>query len=168
MQSHKERCKPRILQAYLAGLTFALAASPCSTPVLATLLAYVATKGELVQGAGLLLSYTCGCATAASHVMARLFCNHVDKHAYKIADKVSGGGHQALAGMTASVHVLTGYVVVQVCCASAGSCHICRSTHKGDGNEAVECLGHTCIWRVATCWWHIHPAYSACASLNAG
>lgn len=32
------------VQAYLAGLTFALAASPCSTPVLATLLGYVATS----------------------------------------------------------------------------------------------------------------------------
>lgn len=31
------------VQAYLAGLTFALAASPCSTPVLATLLGYVAS-----------------------------------------------------------------------------------------------------------------------------
>ena len=30
------------VQAYLAGLTFALAASPCSTPVLATILGYVA------------------------------------------------------------------------------------------------------------------------------
>lgn len=48
------------LQAYLAGLTFALAASPCSTPVLATLLAYVASKGDLLQGGTLLLSYTSG------------------------------------------------------------------------------------------------------------
>lgn len=32
------------VQAYLAGLTFALAASPCSTPVLATLLGYVAAS----------------------------------------------------------------------------------------------------------------------------
>ena len=47
-------------QAYLAGLTFALAASPCSTPVLATLLAYVASRGDLLQGAALLLSYTSG------------------------------------------------------------------------------------------------------------
>lgn len=35
------------VQAYLAGLTFALAASPCSTPVLATLLGYVATSKVL-------------------------------------------------------------------------------------------------------------------------
>lgn len=32
------------VQAYLAGLTFALAASPCSTPVLATILGYVAAS----------------------------------------------------------------------------------------------------------------------------
>ncbi|RLM70332.1 cytochrome c-type biogenesis ccda-like chloroplastic protein 1 [Panicum miliaceum] len=35
---------PSSVQAYLAGLTFALAASPCSTPVLATLLGYFATS----------------------------------------------------------------------------------------------------------------------------
>jgi cytochrome c biogenesis protein CcdA len=34
---------PNSVQAYLAGLVFALAASPCSTPVLATLLTYVAS-----------------------------------------------------------------------------------------------------------------------------
>ncbi|KAK9135244.1 hypothetical protein Syun_014574 [Stephania yunnanensis] len=32
------------VQAYLAGLTFALAASPCSTPVLAFILGYVAAS----------------------------------------------------------------------------------------------------------------------------
>lgn len=36
------------VQAYLAGLTFALAASPCSTPVLATLLGYVAASKVLL------------------------------------------------------------------------------------------------------------------------
>ncbi|CAI9756880.1 unnamed protein product [Fraxinus pennsylvanica] len=37
------------VQAYLAGLTFALAASPCSTPVLATLLGYVASTRSLLS-----------------------------------------------------------------------------------------------------------------------
>ncbi|KAL7218084.1 hypothetical protein ACSBR2_011372 [Camellia fascicularis] len=37
---------PSGVQAYLAGLTFALVSSPCSTPVLATLLGYIAeSKG---------------------------------------------------------------------------------------------------------------------------
>jgi cytochrome c biogenesis protein CcdA len=49
------------MQAYLAGLTFALAASPCSTPVLATLLAYVATSQDPLTGGALLLAYTSGC-----------------------------------------------------------------------------------------------------------
>ncbi|KAL9667231.1 hypothetical protein QQ045_001582 [Rhodiola kirilowii] len=48
------------VQAYLAGLTFALAASPCSTPVLATLLAYVATSKDPIIGGSLLLTYTTG------------------------------------------------------------------------------------------------------------
>ncbi len=66
----KAGCKPGLhagslrvccrLQAYLAGLTFALAASPCSTPILATLLAYVSTTNDPSLGAALLLAYTTG------------------------------------------------------------------------------------------------------------
>lgn len=51
---------PPLLQAYLAGLTFALAASPCSTPVLATLLAYVSTADNVATGAALLFCYCLG------------------------------------------------------------------------------------------------------------
>ncbi|XP_039798306.1 cytochrome c-type biogenesis ccda-like chloroplastic protein 2 isoform X3 [Panicum virgatum] len=51
---------PSSVQAYLAGLTFALAASPCSTPVLATLLGYVATSREPIIGGSLSLTYTTG------------------------------------------------------------------------------------------------------------
>ena len=62
---------PSAVKAYAAGLTFALAASPCSTPVLATLLGYVASTGDPARGASLLLAYTrrafallCGCLRA--------------------------------------------------------------------------------------------------------
>lgn len=48
------------MQAYLVGLTFALAASPCSTPVLATLLAYAGSSQDPLLGGGLLLAYTTG------------------------------------------------------------------------------------------------------------
>lgn len=48
------------LRSYLLGLTFGLVASPCSTPVLATLLAWVANTQDLWLGAALLLSYTAG------------------------------------------------------------------------------------------------------------
>ncbi|GKV42520.1 hypothetical protein SLEP1_g49915 [Rubroshorea leprosula] len=51
---------PSSVQAYLAGLTFALAASPCSTPVLATLLGYVASSKDPIIGGSLLLTYTTG------------------------------------------------------------------------------------------------------------
>ncbi|KAL3503273.1 hypothetical protein ACH5RR_037722 [Cinchona calisaya] len=54
---------PSSVQAYLAGLTFALAASPCSTPVLATLLGYVAASRDPVVGGSLLLAYTTGYVT---------------------------------------------------------------------------------------------------------
>ncbi|THG22552.1 hypothetical protein TEA_028632 [Camellia sinensis var. sinensis] len=39
---------PSDVQAYLAGLTFALVALPCSTPVLATLLGYIAASKDLL------------------------------------------------------------------------------------------------------------------------
>jgi len=51
---------PAAAKAYAAGLTFALAASPCATPVLATLLAYTATTGDPLTGGALLLTYTSG------------------------------------------------------------------------------------------------------------
>ena len=51
---------PRGVRSYLLGLTFGLIASPCSTPVLATLLAWVASTQNLVLGSGLLVAYAIG------------------------------------------------------------------------------------------------------------
>jgi cytochrome c-type biogenesis protein len=51
---------PPAAVAYLAGLTFALAASPCTTPILATLLAYVAAQDAPAAGAPMLFLYSCG------------------------------------------------------------------------------------------------------------
>jgi cytochrome c-type biogenesis protein len=51
---------PKGLRSYLLGVTFGLVASPCSTPVLATLLAWVSTTGEPIVGGGLLLAYSVG------------------------------------------------------------------------------------------------------------
>jgi len=51
---------PAGLRSYLLGLTFGLVASPCSTPVLASLLAWVASTQDLAVGAGLLLAYAIG------------------------------------------------------------------------------------------------------------
>ncbi len=51
---------PRGVRTFLVGLTFGLVASPCSTPVLATLLAWISTTQDPLLGAGLLLSYTAG------------------------------------------------------------------------------------------------------------
>jgi len=54
---------PNGIRSYLIGLTFGLVASPCSTPVLATLLAWVASTQDWVLGGVLLLSYTAGYVT---------------------------------------------------------------------------------------------------------
>jgi cytochrome c-type biogenesis protein len=51
---------PASVRSYLIGLTFGLVASPCSTPVLATLLAWVSTTQDPLLGSALLLSYTAG------------------------------------------------------------------------------------------------------------
>ena len=56
----RELALPPAVKAYLAGGAFALAASPCSTPVLATLLAYVAGSEDPITGGALLLTYTSG------------------------------------------------------------------------------------------------------------
>jgi cytochrome c-type biogenesis protein len=54
---------PQSLRSYLIGLMFGLVASPCSTPVLATLLAWISTTGDPFLGGVLLLSYTVGYVT---------------------------------------------------------------------------------------------------------
>jgi cytochrome c-type biogenesis protein len=51
---------PSGLRSYLLGLTFGLVASPCSTPVLASILGWVANTQDLVLGAVFLLFYTAG------------------------------------------------------------------------------------------------------------
>ncbi len=51
---------PRSLKSYLLGLTFGLIASPCSTPVLASLLAWISSTGDPLRGGALLLAYGVG------------------------------------------------------------------------------------------------------------
>ncbi|MDJ0687983.1 MAG: cytochrome c biogenesis protein CcdA [Xenococcaceae cyanobacterium MO_188.B32] len=68
---------PRSVRSYLLGLTFGLVASPCSTPVLATLLAWVATTGDLLIGAGLLIAYAAG--YVAPLILAGTFTASVKK-----------------------------------------------------------------------------------------
>lgn len=51
---------PKGVRSYLIGLTFGLVASPCSTPVLATLLAWISTTKDPLVGSMLLLAYTAG------------------------------------------------------------------------------------------------------------
>ncbi len=51
---------PPAVRSYSIGLTFGLVASPCSTPVLASLLGWVANTQDIILGAVLLLAYTAG------------------------------------------------------------------------------------------------------------
>lgn len=51
---------PTWLKAYGLGLTFGVVASPCSTPVLATLLAWISTTQDPLLGSIFLLAYAVG------------------------------------------------------------------------------------------------------------
>ncbi len=68
---------PDSLRSYLIGLTFGLVASPCSTPVLATLLAWVANTKSLILGGGLLLAYTVGYVSPL--ILAGIFTSSLKK-----------------------------------------------------------------------------------------
>ena len=54
---------PDWLKAYGLGLTFGIVASPCSTPVLATLLAWISSTQNPLLGSALLLAYAVGYVT---------------------------------------------------------------------------------------------------------
>ncbi len=51
------------LGAIILGMTFGLVASPCSTPVLAAILTFVSTQGQISYGGVLLLTYGIGHGT---------------------------------------------------------------------------------------------------------
>ena len=68
---------PAGVRSYLIGLTFGLVASPCSTPVLATLLTWISTTKDPVVGGTLLLCYTAG--YVAPLVLAGTFTASIKK-----------------------------------------------------------------------------------------
>jgi len=51
---------PRTVRAFLFGASSALVASPCASPVLASLLGFLATQGDPTLGVALLLAFTVG------------------------------------------------------------------------------------------------------------
>ena len=57
---HLQPKKRGILGAFLRGLFFGIVSSPCATPILALILTFVATKGEIVYGTSLLFVYALG------------------------------------------------------------------------------------------------------------
>jgi cytochrome c-type biogenesis protein len=68
---------PEGVRSYLVGLTFGLVASPCSTPVLATLLTWISTTQDPFLGGVLLLAYTAG--YAAPLILAGTFTASIKK-----------------------------------------------------------------------------------------
>ena len=68
-----------ILGAFLLGLLFGAVSSPCATPVLAVILAFVASKAKIVYGTSLLFVYAIGhCALI---ILAGVFTGFVENYA---------------------------------------------------------------------------------------
>ena len=68
-----------VIGAFLLGLLFGAVSSPCATPVLAVILAFVATKAKVVYGMSLLFVYAVGhCALI---VLAGMFTGFVESYA---------------------------------------------------------------------------------------
>lgn len=57
---HLQPKQKGILGAFLLGIFFGIVSSPCATPVLALILTFVASKGEVVYGTSLLFVYALG------------------------------------------------------------------------------------------------------------
>ena len=57
---HMQPKQRGIFGAFLLGLFFGIVSSPCATPVLALILTFVATKGEIAYGTSLLFTYALG------------------------------------------------------------------------------------------------------------
>lgn len=85
-----------VIGAFLLGLLFGAVSSPCATPVLAVILAFVATKAKIMYGVSLLFFYAVGhCALI---ILAGIFTGFVESYAKSkgvsnfsaLAKKVSG------------------------------------------------------------------------------
>jgi len=68
-----------VLGAFLLGLLFGVVSSPCATPVLAVILAFVATKSKIVYGTSLLFVYAIGHCVLI--VLAGVFTGFVESYA---------------------------------------------------------------------------------------
>ena len=67
-----------VIGAFLLGLLFGAVSSPCATPVLAVILAFVATKAKIVYGTSLLFVYAIGhCALI---ILAGVFTGFVESY----------------------------------------------------------------------------------------
>lgn len=60
MPVHLQPKQRGILGAFLLGIFFGIVSSPCATPVLALILTFVASKGEVAYGTSLLFVYALG------------------------------------------------------------------------------------------------------------
>ena len=109
-----------LIRTCLLGGTSALVASPCATPVLASLLAYLASasssdvssSGDLVKGASWMLSYTLGYSTPLLAVGATGGQALVNLQKAKRNNETEGGGFNVGALLGKWVTPLSGGVLI--------------------------------------------------------
>jgi len=108
-----------LIRTCLLGGTSALVASPCATPVLASLLAYLATassnvssSGDLIKGASWMLSYTVGYSTPLLIVGATGGQALVNLQKGRSSDDSDEGGFNIGALLGQWVTPLTGGVLI--------------------------------------------------------
>ena len=104
-----------LLRTFLLGGSSALIASPCATPVLTSILAYVATSRDPIVGAILLLTYTIGYSTPLLLIGAtggQALANAQAAAATGDDDAEGGGGILSLAKIGRLVTPLTASVLI--------------------------------------------------------
>lgn len=104
-----------LLRTFLLGGSSALIASPCATPVLTSILAYVATSRDPIVGAILLFTYTLGYSTPLLLIGAtggQALANAQAAAATGDDDAEGGGGVLSLAKIGRLVTPLTASVLI--------------------------------------------------------
>ena len=104
-----------LLRTFLLGGSSALIASPCATPVLTSILAYVATSRDPIIGAILLFTYTVGYSTPLLVIGAtggQALANAQAAAASGDDDTEGGGGGMSLAMIGRLVTPLTASVLI--------------------------------------------------------
>jgi hypothetical protein len=157
---------PPPLMAYATGAVFALAASPCATPVLAAILAFAATQDSPGAGGLLLFLYSCGYVVpllAAATATVRRACRA----------RCVAGREDARLARPQQLHGLHTPPLATRCCRCWRRTLTTTTTHRRPPPHTatttgrrqaracaagLRCLGHASQRRAAGRWRHLRAA----------